>query len=189
MTRMPDDPFDARMRTLLRELPLPEQPLTLSAPPLPRRAFLRQGLGWTAGLAILSLGGLLGRDYLHTPPLVLAAIRHVDEETGLRGMLVPDPAPVRAALGLPAAAPWPGILQLCKSCRVDGHRAWHLSLFQERLGYVQVLIFQHILPHAADQGRWLRHHWRFTAAPSGRSMLLLSRHPLALARVQAALKL
>ena len=173
-----DDEFDAPMRTLLHSLPVDE-----SAPlALPRRRFLRAG-ATVAGAAFLICGaGGLGLAYADTPPLVRAALAHVRDESGLRGDLVPL-APVRQALGLGPNAPFPGVLQLCKRCVVDGQPSWHVSVFLDGLGYVQIIAFRQPVDIADGHGWWLGERWRVYAAPHRNTLILLSPNAAALQKV------
>lgn len=173
-----DDEFDTRMRALLRSLPINE-----NAPlPLPRRRFLRAGAA-VVGAAFLACGaGGLGLAYADTPPLVRAALAHVHEESELRGDLSPL-APVRQALGLGPNAPFPGVLQLCKRCVVDGRLAWHVSVFLDGLGYVQIIVFRQPVDIAAGRGWWLGKRWLVYAAPHRNTLILLSPSAAALQKV------
>ncbi len=164
-----DHEFDVRVRALLRALPVED------GPPIepPRRRFLALVAGAGAVLAVLGAGGL-GLAYADTPPLVRASLAHVREEAGLRGELAPL-APVRAALGLRAGASFPGTLQLCKSCIVAGLPAWHVSVFLDGLGYVQILAFRETVKLAASRGWWLGAHWQ-VLAPARRDVLVLFSH-------------
>lgn len=171
--------FDRKMRALLQALPAPAEPVTL-----PRRTFLRQGAGLTAAVAVLGMGGWLGWRRIQPPELIQAALQHVRDEADLRGILVPSLAPVRAALGLRDKQPFPGIVQLCKACQVGNRPVWHLTVFLDQLGYVQILAFQQALPPLPEQGRWFDHYWRVMPR---RNLLLLARSNDALTRIRAEL--
>jgi hypothetical protein len=171
-----DDAFDADMRRALSDLPVPEGELAH----LPRRDFLRAGMA-AAGLATLAAAGWAGLAYETTPTLVRLAFAHANEESGLRGLLVPDMAGVRLALGKPL----PGVLQLCKDCVVDGYAAWHLNSYLDNLGYVHVFAFRGAVPALTGQGHWLGGYWHFLAGAHGAPILVLSRH---LAAVDAVVR-
>ncbi|MBI1423349.1 MAG: hypothetical protein GC149_07780 [Gammaproteobacteria bacterium] len=167
MTRQSDndDEFDTGMRHLLRRLPVPEDDYVN----LPRRSFLQLG-AVAMGLTALGASGWYTQQYLSAPPFVRHAFAHVEEESGLRGVLVPDLQRVKATIGKPL----PGVMQLCKDCVVDGYRAWHLVNFLDNLGYVSVLVFRGSAPSLSGSGHWLRGYWQFLAAEQNRRMLVLS---------------
>lgn len=164
-----DDAFDAAMRHTLSSLPAPEGELAH----LPRREFLRTS-AVAAGLAAFGVAGWMGVTYETTPALVRLAFAHADEESGLRGVLVPDMATVQLALGRSL----PGVLQLCKDCTVDGYAAWHLNSYLDNLGYVHVFAFRGAVPALTGRGRWLRGYWQALAGEQGAPLLVLS-HQLA----------
>jgi hypothetical protein len=148
-----DEAFDAAMRQNLRSLPVPEG----EEISMPRRDFLRFGVA--AGIATIGVTGWTGWQYQQTPTIVQQAFAHVHEESGLRGALVSD-AGLRAMLGMASAKPFPGAVQLCKSCVIGGHAAWHLNTYLDNLGVVQVLAFKASLPDAAGDGHWFGRSWR-----------------------------
>lgn len=171
-----DEAFDATMRRTLSSLPVPEGELAQ----LPRRDFLRMSMA-AMGLATLGVASWVGQEYLNTPMLARQAFAHVEEESGLRGILVPDMAAVQMALGKPL----PGVLQLCKDCTVGGYAAWHLNSYLDNLGYVQVLAFRGQAPSITGHGHWLQGYWHFLKGEEGSLILVLSRH---LAAVKAVVR-
>lgn len=171
-----DEDFDAAMRRTLSSLPIPEGELAH----LPRRDFLRMGMA-AAGLATLGVAGWVGLEYQSTPELARLAFAHAEEESGLRGVLVPNMASVQLALGKSL----PGVLQLCKDCTIDGHAAWHLNSYLDNLGYVHVFAFRGAVPALTGHGHWLRGYWHVLAGEHGAPVLVLSRH---LAAVEAVVR-
>ena len=174
-----DELFDARMRAILRGLPVAEAPLAM-----PRRHFLRQGLALAAGLSAVSVGAWIGWQYADTPPLIRAAFRHMEEEAYVRGVLVADLAQVKQSIGLSPGAAFPGSLQLCKDCVVAGLPAWHLNFYVEDAGYVHLLAFRRPIPPLPAGGHGLPGYWRVLAEKT--PILLLSKNSHALAKIQAA---
>jgi hypothetical protein len=171
---MNDDEFDAAARRILRGLPVPA-----SVPVhLPRRRFLRRGLA-ALGLAAVGTTAWVTASYAAMPRLVKLSARHVAEEAMLRGVLVSDLTPVHQALSWPVGAALPGIVQMCKDCAIGPYPAWHLQVFMDNLGMVQLIAFRAPIPDAAGQGSWLDQHWRFLPAAQG-PLLLLSPHRAAL---------
>lgn len=177
---MDDEAFDAAMRRSLRELPVPEG----ESIHLPRRDFLRFGIA--AGLATLGVTGWMGLQYQQTPKIVRQAFAHVGDEADLRGMLVAEGG-IQSMLGMAAGKTFPGTVQLCKSCVIGGHDAWHLNTYLDNLGYVHVLAFKEPLPDASGQGHWIGGYWRFVSGTSGTKVLLLGRSVAALNAVSRAI--
>ncbi len=178
-----DHEFDARMRALLRTLPVDG-----GAPiALPRRRFLRAAIAAAGGALLAGGAGGLGLAYAATPALVRAAAAHVREESGLRGEFAPL-APVRQALGLGPNAPFPGTLQLCKRCVVAGRPGWHVSVFLDGLGYVQIIALRETVDIPAGRGWWLGEHWQVLAQPHRDPLILLSPSAAALHEVARRLQ-
>jgi hypothetical protein len=176
--KMDDDAFDAAMRRSLRELPVPED----DSIQLPRRNFLLFGVA--AGLATIGVTGWVGLQYQQTPQIVRLAFAHISDESALRGALVSD-AEIRAMLGMPTGKTFPGAVQLCKSCVIGGHAAWHLSTYLDNLGYVQILAFKEALPDTSGRGHWFGSYWQFL--PKSNGVLLLGRNDMALEMVSATI--
>ena len=166
-----DDEFDARMRAVLRTLPVPNDAYVS----LPRRSFLQLGIG-VLSLTALGAAGWYTQQSLGTPPFVRHAFAHVSEESGLRGVLVPDLPAVNALLGRPL----PGVLQLCKECVVDGYRVWHVLSYLDNLGYVSVLAFRGRAPSLSGAGHWLHGHWQVVRTQEDNPLLVLSPQQAAL---------
>jgi hypothetical protein len=182
--RKDDDGFDSEARRILRNLPVPE-----FAPVRPaRRDFLRRGLAVAAGLATLGATGWVTASYAATPRIVRLSAAHGAEEETLRGVLVPDMAPVLQALSLPAGQAFPGILQLCKNCAIGPYPAWHIDAFLDDLGTVQVFVFRAPVPDASGQGWWFGQHWRFLPGAERFPVLLLAHRQRALAEMAARLQ-
>lgn len=182
--RKDDDGFDSEARRILRSLPVPE-----FAPIRPaRRDFLRRGLAVAAGLATLGAAGWVTASYAATPRIVRLSAAHGAAEATLRGVLVPDMAPVLQALSLPAGQRFPGILQLCKNCTIGPYPAWHIDAFMDNLGTVQVFVFRVPVPDASGHGWWLGQHWRFLPASGRFPVLLLADHEPALEAMAARLR-
>jgi hypothetical protein len=177
---MDDDAFDAAMRHSLRELPVPDGEHIQ----MPRRNFLRFGLA--AGIATLGVTGWMGLQYQQTPEIVRQAFAHVEDESALRGILVPE-GELRLILGMPAGKSFPGAVQLCKTCVIGGHATWHLNTYLDNLGYVHVLAFRDLLPGASGHGHWLGGYWRFMNGISGKNVLLLARNSAALDTVSRSI--
>lgn len=173
-----DEAFDAAIRTTLRSLPVPD-PASVH---LPRRNFLRAGIAAAAGLITLGAGGAVSLSYAETPRFVRAAFAHTAEESALRGVLVPDLPDALAALDLPPDKSLPGVLQLCKSCEVDGYPAWHLMVFLDKLGYVDIFAFRSQLP-LHGQGHWLRGQWTILSERRAYPLLVISKNAEAMSAV------
>ena len=182
--RMDDEAFDAAARRILRDLPVPELGPIRPA----RRNFLRRGLAAAAGLVALGTLGWGTASYAATPRIVRLSAAHGTDEEGLRGVLVPDMAPVLRALALPAGQAFPGIVQLCKDCVVGPYPAWHLDAFLDNLGTVQVFVFRAPVPDASGQGWWWGQYWRFVPVGGRFPVLLLARRERALDEMAARLQ-
>lgn len=178
-----DTEFDIAARRILQDLPVP----VLAPVHPPRRDFLRRGLALAMGLATVGTGAWVATSYAATPRIVRLALDHGAEEEMLRGVLVPDMAPVLRALSLPPDRAFPGILQLCKDCMVGPYPAWHLNAFMDNLGAVQVFVFRSPVPDAHGRGWWFGQHWRFLPVAGPAPLLLLSRRALALDAMAAGL--
>lgn len=87
-------------------------------------------------------------------------------------------------LGMRADKTFPGAVQLCKSCVIGGHTAWHLSTYLDNLGYVQILAFKDPLQDAVGQGHWFGSDWRFIET---HGVLLLGRSVAALDRISTTI--
>lgn len=181
--RQDDDAFDAAARRILRGLPV--EKLADTRPP--RRRFFERVV---AGMGLAALGTTAGAvaSYAATPRIVRLSASHGREEERLRGMLVPEMAPVLRALSLPVEKPFPGIVQLCKDCMVDAYPAWHIDAFMDNLGFVQVFVFRAPIPDASGEGWWLGQHWRFLPDTTRFPTLLLSQRRPAMDALVARLR-
>lgn len=174
-----DAEFDQAMRQQLNSLPVPHTAMVVA----PRRAFLRMGIA-AMGLASVSMAGWLAWQYEETPELVRLAFAHAKDEAGLRGVLVTDLATVQLALGNPV----PGVLQLCKNCKVGGYQAWHLNSYLDDVGYVQVFLFRGLVSKMNSRGRWLNGHWQWLNGKQGFLTLVLSDQLVAVESVVRTLR-
>jgi hypothetical protein len=147
------------------------------APPgLYRRVpWRRSAVGTVAATLAVALGTWAFVDHVYPPALVREALVHEQREATLRGDFQPDKTPMLRALGLPAGATLPGLLQLQRPCDIDGRMAYHVTTFLEKGGgIVTILAFDKPLPNApTGHGQWLGHHWRFAKVAPGRTVLLM----------------
>lgn len=164
-------------------------------PEAPASLYRRWSWGRQAGAAggaavalALAAWGFLG--FVYPPPLVREALVHEEREATLRGDFQPDKAALRQALGLPAGASVPGLLQLQRPCEIEGRRAYHVTTFLEKGGgIVTILAFDQALPEApSGQGRWLGRYWRFAQVGPGRTVLLLADNAPVLAETERLLR-
>ena len=178
-----NDEFDARMRALLRGLPVAEE----SAVPLPRRRFLRSGLALAASVAGLGVGGWTAWQVFSAPHLVRAAFAHAQEEAEVRGIHARDFAAAQSAVGANANHALPGVLQLCKDCTIAERPAWHMNVYLDYGGYVHLFAFHNTPPVTDVEGRALDGHWRFFTSRAGITVLALAQSPHALGTVTRTL--
>ena len=178
-----NDEFDARMRALLRSLPVAEE----SVVQLPRRHFLRSGLALAAGVAGLGVGGWAAWLALSAPHLVRAAFAHAQEEAEVRGLHARDFAAARSAVGVNGNHALPGVLQLCKDCTIADRPAWHMNVYLDDGGYVHLFAFLSTPPVTEIEGRTLDGHWRFFTSRAGFTVLALAQSPRTLGAVTRTL--
>jgi hypothetical protein len=128
--------------------------------------------------------------FLYPPELVREALVHEHREATLRGDFQPDKQPMLAAMGLPAGATLPGLIQLQRPCDIDGHNAYHVTTFLEKGGgMVTILAFEEAMPSelAGRQGNWMGRHWRFAQGLPGKTVLLLADNAKVLAETERML--
>lgn len=179
-----NDEFDARLRRLLRDLPVPAE--FAVAPP--RRRFLRVGLAWAAGLAGVGIAGgwAMWRE-LSMPSLVRVAFAHAREEAEVRGIHVRDAAAAQAAFGIASQQAFPGALQLCKDCLLGDQSAWHVNLYLDDHGFVHLFALRDAPAVSVTEGRALEGYWRFFTSRSGFSVLALAENSQALSVITRTL--
>lgn len=159
-------------------------------------AGLMRPVPWRRSLALFGSATALAlacgwafMQFVYPPELVREALVHEYREATLRGDFQPDKAPLMQALGRPAGATLPGLLQLQRPCDIDGRKAYHVTTFMEKGGgIVTILAFEQPLSALPrGEGRWLGRHWRFVQAPSGNTILLLADNAKVLAETEQLL--
>jgi hypothetical protein len=163
------------------------------APPALYRPIPWHGSPWVLGLAVLPLviGAWAFFSFVYPPPLVRDALVHEYREATLRGDFQPDKRPMFDALGVPAGAALPGLLQLQRPCEIDGRTAYHVTTFIEKGGgMVTILAFDRPVSEVrpGQQGRWMGRHWRVAEMTPGRTVLLLADNARVLTETERFLK-
>ena len=181
----PDSEFDLRVRAELNMAFDPGQPpSSLFRPTQPlwsRRNFQR------SALALLLAGGGTGLVMAQRPPpLVRSAIDHEYFERTLRGSLM-APEQMLERIGMKGAKKLPGFTQLLRPCDIDGHLAYHLTTFFEKIGMATVFAFDQPVPLQEASGWWNNVYWRVVTSHDGKPLLLVAQKKLALEMANASL--
>ena len=179
-----DEEFDLRARAELALAfdPGPPPAHLLRTTPLSRRRPVQ-----AAAAAVLLAAGIGSAVLTMRPPeLVRHAIEHEYYERSLHGDYM-EPNDLLRHLGLPEDAAVPGEPQLMRPCKIDGHRAYHLTTYFEGGGIATVFAFEQPVTLTAAGGWWNNVHWRVIHSREGHPLLLVAQQKGAVTAASSSL--